>query len=195
MTLSRSSGESGSFVAPERVREPRPQALEGLRQPYRVDRLEDVVDCVDRERVNRVLVERRHEYELRRRVGEEQAPSNFESGESRHLDIEKHDIRFDLARQPECADAVGRLAGDFDATRLAEEEAQLLASQLFIVHDERANIRHRLSGGSAIGRLHLRDFYPGLRALSGLADQLELIRRAIDDAQAFVDIAQADAGL
>ena len=64
-----------------------------------VDRLQQVVDRVHLERLDRVLIEGGDEDELRRSTPAlEQPPRDFEAGQARHLDVEEHEVRLQLAR-------------------------------------------------------------------------------------------------
>ena len=165
MTFSRSSGESGSRAACSEAPAPA-DALERLRQPGRVDRLQHVVDGVHRERLDRVLVERGDEDELRQQVRLEQPAGDFESGQARASERRG-------TRCPGCSSPASRrastpsagLAGDVHAPGLAEQEAQLLPRQLFVVDDERADVGAR-SGTGALRHAHLGDLDPHRRALA-----------------------------
>ena len=194
MTRSRSAG---------RERQPRgllgghpaPDPLERLLEPVGVDRLQDVVDGVHRKRVDRVLVERGDEHQLRQDIGLDQPPRDFEPGQAGHLHVEEHQVRLQLAGQPQRLDAVGGLTDDFDAADLAEQKAQLLPRQLLVVDDEDAQ---RRAWRQAVARSGTTSSGISMRAdvpWPGTLCSLQLVVRAVDHAQPFVDVAQADAVL
>ena len=79
---------------------------------------------------------------MRRRIEHEQPPRDFKPGQPGHLHVEEHDIRLELAGQPQRLHAVFGLAGDLDAARLAEQKAQFLAGQPLIVDNQHAQVGH-----------------------------------------------------
>ena len=129
-------------------------------------------------------------------AGLEQPPRDLEAGQPGHLDVEHHQVRAVAPRSrasasmplPACAD-------DLDAADLPEQEAQLVARQLLVVHDDGPEwFGHpcRLRGDL---RRHdeLRNHDARARALAGHAVELQLVVGAVDHAQPLVDVAQADA--
>ena len=92
-------------------------------------------------------------------------------------------------------DAVAGLADDLHAVQLAEQKAQLVARAA-----ARRRRQARAAAASSIGqardpRRHdqLGDHDARARAFAGHAIELQLVIRAVDHAQALVDVAQADA--
>ena len=109
--------------------------------------LEEVVNGVDVKGADGVLVIGRGEDDLGERVGflaggeaglvaVKQALDDGESVEAGHLDIEKNQVRMVLLDEVNGFNAVGSLGEDFDASDFVEEEAELVAGQLFVVDDE-----------------------------------------------------------
>ena len=111
---------------------------------FRVDRLQQVVDRVDLERLDRVLIERGDEDDVRRRALVEHPPRHLEAGQPRHLHVEKHHVGLQPVDRRQRLDAVASLSDDLDAADLSEQVAQLVARQLLVVHDH--SFRVRLSG-------------------------------------------------
>ena len=72
-----------------------------------------------------------------------QAARDLEAGEAGHLDVEHHEVRAVLLDDSQRLDAVGRLAHDLDTAELPEQEAQLLARQLLVVHDNGRSVDGR----------------------------------------------------
>ena len=60
-----------------------------LRQPVGAYRLQHVVDGLQVEGIDRVLVVRRDEHDLRRYGEARQHPSNVDAGQARHADVEE----------------------------------------------------------------------------------------------------------
>ena len=117
---------------------PFPGPLDGRRQPARLDRFEQVIDGVHLEGVDRVLVEGRDEDHLGVEPGLHDPPRHFEPGQPRHLDVEHHQVRLVFFDYVQRLDSVSRLADDLDAAELLEQETQLVARQLLVVDDDRA---------------------------------------------------------
>ena len=176
MTRSRSAGDSvsGWAAGPAgRLRGPAaPRPLERQIEALRVHWLQEIVDGVDRERVNRVLVEGRDEDELRQRLRLHESPGDFEPVQPRHLHVEEEQVRLQFAAEAQRLHAVGRLRDDLDAAGLAEEEAQLLPRQLFIIHHERAQgvCRHAVArSGATSSGISMRADVPSPATLCSLS--------------------------
>ena len=114
-----------------------PRALDRDLEPRRIHRLQQVVDRVHLERLDGVLIVRRDEDDVRRRVRLEHPPRDLEAGQPRHLDVEEHDVRLQAVDGRQRLDAVAGLADDLDAADLAEQVAQLVARELLVVHEDR----------------------------------------------------------
>ena len=136
------------------------------------------------------------EHELRVRAAAQQTARDLEPGQARHLHVEHHQIRRLLLDDAQRLDPVVGLCHDLDAADLAQQEAQLLPRQLFIVDDDRPELvgrSHRGQAGIFVGTtssgITMRAQVPSARH----AVELELVVRAVDDAQPLVDVPQADA--
>ena len=124
---------------------PAPGTGERLLEPAGVDRLQQVVDRVDLERLDGVFVEGRDEYEHRRLLRAfDEPPRHFESAEAGHLDVEEHEVRLVLLDCGQCLQAVARVRHDLHIVQLLELVAQLVAGELLVVHD------HHSQGGHAV---------------------------------------------
>ena len=100
---------------------------------------------------------------------------------------------FDRAKR---LDAVAGLADTSIAVELAEQKAELIARELFVVDHERAKRvgrLHRLRRVIFGGHHELGNDDACARAFAGDAIELQLVIGAVDHAQAFVDVAQTDA--
>ena len=68
------------------------------------ERLEQIIDGFELEGRDRVLIESRREYDGGRRLHQPQPFQSLYSGQFRHSDVQKHDIRplasYDLQAQP-----------------------------------------------------------------------------------------------
>jgi hypothetical protein len=109
-------------------------------EPRLIHRLHQVVDGVDLERLDGVLVEGGHEDDVRRGLVLHHAARHLEAVEPRHLDVEEHDVRLQPFDGRQRFDAVAGLADDFDAADLAEQVAELVARQLFVVDEHGAQV-------------------------------------------------------
>ncbi len=112
-----------------------PDAIDRRFQPARFDRLEQIVDGVHLECLDRVLVVGRHEDDLGVAASAEQTPGDFETGQPGHLHVEHHQVRRFLLDHAEGFEAVRGLRHDFDRAYLSQEKAQFFTRQLLVVHD------------------------------------------------------------
>ena len=92
-------------------------------EPRIVDRLQYVVDGACLKRLHRESVIRRHEDD-HRQLMRLQFGEHIEAGESRHLDVEEHEVRAVLANRLERLAAVAAFADDFDVVRHAQAQLQ-----------------------------------------------------------------------
>ncbi len=111
--------------------------IEGGTKPRAIDRLEQVVDRMQFERVDRVLIVGRAEDD--RRAWPPERRGHFEAAASRHLNVEQHEIRRQLVDALDSLHAVFRIADDFDFRDGREQLMKPDAGGLFIVHDQRAD--------------------------------------------------------
>ncbi len=172
-----------------------PRALQRDLEPRRVDRLQQVVDRVDLERLDRVLIVGRDENDMGRRAGVEHPARHLESGQPGHLDVQKHQIRLQPVDRFQRFDPVARLADDFDAADLAEQIAQLIPRQLLVVDDDRLQIHDPALRRHPFRHGELRNLHAGAGAASWLARQLQLVAGAVNRAQPLVDVAESDAAV
>ena len=105
--------------------------------------LQQIIDRVHFERLDCVLVVRGHENDVRGRLRVEQATRHLEPRETGHLHVEKDDVGLQTVDRRERLDPVARLADHFDAAHPAEQIAQLVARQLFIIDEDRAQVHVR----------------------------------------------------
>ncbi len=113
-------------------------AVYGCRQTFRLDWFQQVIDRVDVKRLDRVLVVGGDEDEMRLDSGSKEPPRHLEPGQTGHLHIEHDEIWRLFVDDPQRFDPVGRLPDDFDIVELAQQKAQFLPRQLFVVHDDRS---------------------------------------------------------
>ena len=105
-------------------------------EPRLVDRLQQVVDRVDLERLDRVLIVGGDEDDVRRRLRVDHAPRHLETGQPRHLDVEEHDVGLQSLDRAQRLDAVAGLPDHLDAADLAEQIAQLVPRELLVVDQD-----------------------------------------------------------
>ncbi len=119
---------------------PLAQPFDDPREAIRVDRLQEVVERLDRERIDRVLRVRGHEDDCRRIGSLAHERRRREAGDAGHLDVEEDDVDLGIARQRE---AVGRSAQPRPSTETsscaAEQIAQLAACGCLVVDDHCAD--------------------------------------------------------
>ena len=139
-------GERGGAVG-EGSGEAAFDALDGLEDAGAVKGLEEVVNGVDVKGADGVLVIGRGEDDLGERVGflaggeaglvaVEKALDDGETVEAGHLDVKKNQVGVVVVDEVDGFNAVGSVGEDFDAADFVEEEAELVAGQLFVVDDE-----------------------------------------------------------
>ena len=119
------------------------------------------------------------------------AARHLEAAEPRHLDVEEDDVRLQPVDGRQRFDAVAGLADDLDAADLSEQVAELVAGQLFVVDEHGAQVHgHAVTrSGSARSGISMLAQVPS----PGTLAQLQVVVRAVDRAEPFVDVAQADA--
>ena len=111
-----------------------------LLQPGALHRFQQVVHGVHLERLDRVLVEGRHEHQGRGVVlAREQAPGHFEPAQPRHLDVEEDEVGLVAIDGGQGLQAVARLRHDLDVADLLELIAELLPRELLVVHDHHSS--------------------------------------------------------
>ena len=120
-------------------------AGERLFEPTGVNRLQQVVNRVHFECLDGMFVKGRHEDEhggLLRAFNE--AACQFEAAETRHLDVEEHEIRLVRIDGREGLQAIARVRHDLHIIQLLELVTQFVAGQLLVVND------HHSKGGHAV---------------------------------------------
>ena len=65
----------------------------------------------------------------------EQPARHLETGQPRHLDVEEDQIGLQSLDDVQRLEAIARLTDDLDAADLSEQEPQLIARQLLVVHE------------------------------------------------------------
>ena len=119
--------------------EPPAHPCQRLLQPPHVDGLEQVVDGVDLERLERVLVEGGDEHDHRRiGIALEQAAGDLEAAQARHLDVEEDEVRLVRLDRADRLATVGGGGDDLHVLMRLEAQAKPLGSQRLVVNDERA---------------------------------------------------------
>ncbi|HVE80023.1 MAG TPA: hypothetical protein VNA89_14250 [Gemmatimonadaceae bacterium] len=111
------------------------------RQPPLVEGLQEIVERVDGEGVERVTVVRGHEHHRRHSLGADGAHDG-EAIELRHLHVEEDEVRGEAGDLCHRVGAVGTLADDLDVRLVREQRAEPAAGESFVVHDERAHRGH-----------------------------------------------------
>ena len=113
-------------------------------QARRIDRLQEVVDGVHLERLDRMLIVRRHEDDMRIGATIDEPACHFESGQAGHLHVQKHDVGVKTIDGRQRFEAVAGFADHLHAADAAEQIPQLIACQLLVVHQYGAKIHRQL---------------------------------------------------
>jgi trehalose 6-phosphate phosphatase len=120
------------------------QPLDNPCKPIRVDRLQEVVERLDRERVDRVLGVRGHEDDCRRVALFVDVRRRLEPGDAGHLHVEEHDVVVEIAGQLERLGSARRLADNLHLRMRGEQVAELRPRRRLVVDEERSNHGFRL---------------------------------------------------
>ena len=124
----------GGRLPRHRPREPRPHLSQRLAESFAPHRLEQIVERVHLERLERIFVVGGHEHDRRRRLEQLQ---NLEAVQLGHLDVEQDQVRGQLADPFHRFEAVGAVGHDLDVRLLRQVLAQQRARRLFVVHHHR----------------------------------------------------------
>ena len=119
-------------------------AVERRDEPSAVDGLEEVIERVDFEGVERVLVVRRDEDDVRYAFDAD-GLDHRESVHSWHSDVEIHEVGRVAKDRRHGFSPVATLADDFDVPLRIQPHADALARKRFVVHDQRSNPLHTFS--------------------------------------------------
>ena len=129
----RAGGVRPIQVRHARARDAAPRSIDRHFETRGINRLQQIVDGVDFEGLNRVLIVRRHENNVRRRTRVHHVARHFEACQPGHLDIKEDDVGLQSIDGRECLDSVAGLADHLDAANAPEQKAELVARQLFVV--------------------------------------------------------------
>ena len=121
--------------------EPIAGTLERAKEPRAVERLQQVVERMDLERLQRVLVVGRREDDERYPVRGQRA-NHAEAIHDRDLDVEEDQLGLEPLDGRERLRAVGALAHHLDVGLLLQQREHALSSHRLIVHNQGANLRH-----------------------------------------------------
>ncbi len=114
-------------------------ALDHAREPVGVDRLQEVVERLDREGVDRVLRVRGHEHDRRRVALLAHERRRVQAAGSRHLNVEEHDVVVQRLRESERLGGTRGLADDLDSAMTVEQVAELRPRRRLVVDEQRAH--------------------------------------------------------
>jgi hypothetical protein len=112
-------------------------AIERAREALLVHRLQQVVEGVRLEGVDRESVERRHEHDHRHALLRHLL-DDLDAGEARHLDVEEHQVGSESGDGRQRLAAVGALPDDLDVVRVLEAQFEAAPRQRLVVDDEGA---------------------------------------------------------
>ena len=113
------------------------RAAEGLLEALVIEGLHEVIDCRHIEGIERVAVVRGHE-DRRRHVLRADVAHDFETGATRHLHVQEHQVGLQGADGLDRRIAVVGEAGDFDAFLVTQQILEALASEGLVIDDENA---------------------------------------------------------
>ena len=120
-----------------RSSQPRLRLLDRLHHPLSIERLQQIIDRIHLERAHSILVERRRKHHLgNRHLAVQQLLQHAKSVQTRHLNIQKHQVRLMRPDQFNRLDSIGSLRENFDSTSSLQQILQLLPGQRFVIDDE-----------------------------------------------------------
>jgi hypothetical protein len=139
-------GRRGALV------EPRAQSLDGAREPVRVERLEEVVDRLPVEGVERVLVVGGDEHPQRRVAAVGRGLGrDLQAAASRHPDVEERDVRALAPDRLERRVAVGARGDHLErGPGVGERGRERIAQQRLVVGEDRAHGAHAVASRTGI---------------------------------------------
>ena len=120
--------------------------MQRLRQPPLLDRLEQVINRIQLECLDRVLVEGGGEDHVRNfDLGflVDQAPHHFQAILAGHGHIQKHEVRLVLLNQMQRLDAIARLGYHMNLGVGLQQESQLRPRQRLVIYHDRRDRRGR----------------------------------------------------
>ena len=115
------------------------ETLDDTGQPLGLDGLDEVVEGLDGEGVDRVALVRRDEDDSWALATVEHEPRHFDSRHPRQFDVEEDDVVAHTLRERECLTRGSGLADDLDLGMRGEQVAQLASRRRLVVHDQRAD--------------------------------------------------------
>ena len=127
-----------------------PDPVDGRPEPVDLNRLQQVIDRVHLEGLDRVPVESCDENDVGIGAVLEQPPGDLESCKARHLDVQKNQVRPGVLYRFERVQTVGRLGDDVNSADLAEQVAQFFTRQSLVVHDDDSKGLGRVAGNQAV---------------------------------------------
>ena len=123
------------------------QTLDDAREPVGVDRLQEIVERLDGERIDGVPLVRGHEHDGGRVGALAHEGCRLDAAQPRHLDVEEDDVGREVAGEIERLPRAGRLADDMHSGLAGEQVRQLRPRRRFVVDEQRAD--HRATGTSS----------------------------------------------
>ena len=129
-------------------------ALDGAVEAVAVEGLEQVVHGVDFEGAQRVLVVGGDEHH-RREIADPQLLDHAEAVQLRHLHVQEHQVRLQLAHRLHALSPVGALADQLDSRLRFHQLAEAQPRQRLVVNDQRADAHAQTSSGLLIQWIRL----------------------------------------
>src|SRR5262249_35839506 len=135
-----------------------------FRQPFAIDRLQEVVECMYLKSPYRVVFESSGKHDCRP-LGRRDGIQNAESAQTGHLDIQKNNIGRKVFDRFDGCQSICGFPDDLDLIFMFSEQAmQFLQSLRFVVDDNRASSHARTSENS--GNVNVTRVPAGSRAES-----------------------------
>ena len=125
--------------------------VERAGKPLLVDGLQQVVERARLEGVDREAVEGRHEHD-HRHAFLRHARQHVEPRQTRHLDVEEHQVRRVLVDRGERLAAVCALRDDLDVWRLLQADLEASPGELLVVDDDGADAHVLISTTGPLAR-------------------------------------------
>jgi hypothetical protein len=121
----------------------RPDPADGVAEPRTGDRLQQVIDRIRFECLDRILVVGGHEDDVRmRRAAAIQVLEKLEAVEPGHPDVQEHDIGRQLRHRVDCARSIRRFADHLDIGLASQHQPDAFAREILVINNQGSKHDH-----------------------------------------------------